>query len=614
MKRFPVWLSGWQKAGLRTPAVPVVVGLVVLAALVGLAGALTGLIGLFAAGVLVGLVVDQLAERNELVKLLFDRSHVGLVTRAMLREFAFVVLLVRLGWPDPDVLAAAAATIAVALARIAAVAIDQHGVALQAPPIATVNLGLDRLQAAGLRTLGVPWIVAITSVPLVAGTAGCLAGSVWPYLVSAAAAAVLAAGWTLWGLAGLVLHRRANDPGTLLRAAAAEVARLRPEVVLYFSGTPQSVYQVNTWLAVMERLDRKVLVVLRERVNLPLLGRTSLPVICIPGASDLMDFRLPTVRVAFFVAHVGKNIHLMREPRMKHVFIGHGESDKVASVNPVTKGFDEIWVAGRVSRQRWAAAKVGVRDDAIVEVGRPQLGGIELAAPRAGRPVSVLYAPTWEGWTSDPFNTSVTTMGPGLVGWLLDRPDTRVIYKPHPLTGTVSAAARRAHGEILALLARHPRTAGLPPAGDAGGRWGAVADRHLVVTGPGPDLYECFNNSDLLIADISSVVADYVASGKPYVIPNPAGRDHAAIREEYASARAAYLLDPAPAGWAGLFDTAVDTDPLRETRAQLRLDLLGPHYPDPVQPWREALTSLIERANAEWPDAERESLLVADVE
>ena len=69
-----------------------------------------------------------------------------------------------------------------------------------------------------------------------------------------------------------------------------------------------------------------------------------------------MDFRMPTVRVAFYVANVGKNLHFLREPRIKHVFIGHGESDKVASINPFTKVYDEIWVAGRISRQRWAAA------------------------------------------------------------------------------------------------------------------------------------------------------------------------------------------------------------------------------------------------------------------
>ena len=139
------------------------------------------------------------------------------------------------------------------------------------------------------------------------------------------------------------------------------------------------------WLPVLEQLDRRPVIVLRERANLPA-GETTLPVVCLPGAINLMDFRMPTVRVAFYVANVGKNLHFLREPRIKHVFIGHGESDKVASVNPFTKVYDEIWVAGRISRQRWAAADVGVRDETVVEVGRPQLAHVLPAGER--RPAS----------------------------------------------------------------------------------------------------------------------------------------------------------------------------------------------------------------------------------
>jgi hypothetical protein len=31
---------------------------------------------------------------------------------------------------------------------------------------------------------------------------------------------------------------------------------------------------------------------------------------------------------------------------MKHVFIGHGDSDKQASFNPFSRVYDEVWVAG----------------------------------------------------------------------------------------------------------------------------------------------------------------------------------------------------------------------------------------------------------------------------
>ena len=97
---------------------------------------------------------------------------------------------------------------------------------------------------------------------------------------------------------------------------------------------------------------------------------------------------------------------------MKHVFVGHGESDKVASFNPFTKVYDEIWVAGPISRRRWAAAQVGVRDETSYEVGRPQLAEVLPAAGRApGQPLTVLYAPTWEGWTDNPFSTSIAPWG-----------------------------------------------------------------------------------------------------------------------------------------------------------------------------------------------------------
>ena len=68
--------------------------------------------------------------------------------------------------------------------------------------------------------------------------------------------------------------------------------------------------------------------------------------------------------------------------------------------------------------------------------------------------------------------------------------------------------------------------------------------RHRVVTGPLPALYDCFDHADLLISDISSVVADFIASGKPYAVANPDGRDEDEFRTEYPTAAAAYLIDP----------------------------------------------------------------------
>jgi len=54
------------------------------------------------------------------------------------------------------------------------------------------------------------------------------------------------------------------------------------------------------------------------------------------------------------------------------------------------------------------------------------------------------------------------------------------------------------------------------------------------------------------------------------------------------------------------FADATGPDSLRASREELREFLLGPYYADPIEPWRIATGDLIDRANAEWPDAEAE--------
>ncbi len=67
----------------------------------------------------------------------------------------------------------------------------------------------------------------------------------------------------------------------------------------------------------------------------------------------------------------------------------------------------------------------------------------------------------------------------------------------------------------------------------------AASGGHEVVTADGRTLFECFNESDALATDISSVVSDYLASEKPYAVYNFRGDDPAAFIADYPSASAA---------------------------------------------------------------------------
>ncbi|MFD5663106.1 hypothetical protein [Streptomyces hirsutus] len=435
----------------------------------------------------------------------------------------------------------------------------------------------------------------------------------------------------------------------------------RPETVLYFSGSKDSAYQVNMWLETMEQLDTRPLVILRERVILANLAPTTVPVVCVPGGVHLMNLDLSTVRVALYAANVGKNIHLLRVPTMKHVFIGHGDSDKLASVNPFSKVYDEVWTAGRAGRDRYAIADVGVRDDDIVEVGRPQLAPIETwqataAGSAEGHRPTVLYAPTWEGWDDNPGNTSLLLAGENIVKRLIAAdPAVRVLYKPHPFTGTRSAQAKAAHERITALIeqaaaerAADPRFTVDTAARDraraelaridarltalAGGNdkgdeaeasrdgvidvalheetarlrtewntayWNSFpAWEHRVITGAQPRLYDCFNVSDAMVSDISSVVSDFIASGKPYAVTDSAELGPEEFKRQNTAVRAAVILSNDAAGLAELLEAVRDpqADPLAGERGELKRYLLGPDEPASIDQFNAAVAQLARKA------------------
>ncbi|NUP38401.1 MAG: hypothetical protein HOY76_15635, partial [Streptomyces sp.] len=437
----------------------------------------------------------------------------------------------------------------------------------------------------------------------------------------------------------------------------------KPQTVMYFSGSKDSAYQVNMWLETMEQLDSRPLIILRERIILQNLAPTTVPVICVPGGVHLMNMDLSTVRVALYAANVGKNIHLLRVPTMKHVFIGHGDSDKLASVNPFSKAYDEVWTAGRAGRDRYAIADVGVRHEDIVEVGRPQLAPIQgWEGPRGGaadgRCPTVLYAPTWEGWDGDPGNTSIMLAGESIVKKLVKAdPPVRVLYKPHPFTGTVLPKAAAAHRRIVALVeaAAAERTADSRFTSDPAEQEKAKADlvrieariaelvgtggeradeaeatrdgvvdvaryeevarlrgewneaywrsfpawEHRVIEGAEPRLYDCFNVSDAMVSDISSVVSDFIASGKPYAVTDSAGVGVEEFKRQNTAVRAAVILSNSAKELGALLDAVRDpaADALAEDRKELKEYLLGPDDPTSIQQFNTAVANLTLKAD-----------------
>lgn len=485
-----------------------------------------------------------------------------------------------------------------------------------------------------------------------------------PYAIVGVALSLLALfGSALYLATWLRGAKRPVSAATALRFVESWLADYRPTVALYFSGGKSSAYQANMWLSTLSRLGERPVVVLRERFMVQEVGPTDVPILCLPQVSTLMRLEHSALRAVLHPANSGKTSQILRIPSLKHAFVNHGESDKLSSCNPYAKAYDEVWVAGPAARDRYALADVGVEDKDVVEVGRPQLDPIERFDGQAANRTltTVLYAPTWEGWTNDPGNTSVILAGENLVRQLLADPAVRLIYKPHPMTGTVDPRAKQANAHMKEMIREANRLrATAAAAGDAPwsgltaqvgteelhrrgaelkrltasnfrpgadelermgvqgtpepGRaetvqaatrdwetayWGSLPPwEHQIITAKTPTLYSCFNESDLLISDVSSVVSDYLASEKPYAVANTSGLGERQYCETFPTVRAATILAPDGSGVPALLDSVrrPELDQLAPARRELKQHLLGPSEPSSMERFDEAAHALVEKA------------------
>ncbi|MEU4366421.1 CDP-glycerol glycerophosphotransferase family protein [Micromonospora chersina] len=378
----------------------------------------------------------------------------------------------------------------------------------------------------------------------------------------ALAVAVAALGLTLvTGLQGLKLVRaRRNGEAKLLKALTA----YEPVFLVHWNAPAGTAYQLAMWLPYLERLNRKFFVLVRNQTNFhEVVGLTKAPVVMRMGLNQLDEVIAPSLRAAFYVNTATVNNHVVRYTNLKHIQLNHGDSDKVPSHNPVFRLYDKNFVAGQAAIDRFAANGVSMPAEMFTIVGRPQVENVAIAtAPIASiANPRVLYAPTWAGFYADS-NYSSLLVGYDIIKALVAR-GCSVVFRPHPYSQRSAALARECD-RIRTLLAEDRRTNGRPHV------FGAEAEVAMTVA-------DCFNASDAMVSDVSSVVADYLYSEKPFAmvaVSTPAAR----FPEAFPLARAAYVIDAHGGRLEGLdtaLDDLLDSDPLAAARRDLKKYYLG---------------------------------------
>ena len=235
----------------------------------------------------------------------------------------------------------------------------------------------------------------------------------------------------LWSVVRRLLRfRRTRAELAGLLATAKPLAPGSIKIGVYFADTSTNLYQMRQWYGPLAELSKTypVAVIARSPSStLQMIKEAPIPVQYLRKVGDLERFvDKQDLKIIFYVNQNAKNFQMFRYGRMWHVFINHGESDKMYMTTNQFKAYDYSFIAGdaardRLARKLWAFDL----DGKTLPIGRPQADHFAGTLPYTpDERTVVLYAPTWEGDREAAAYGSIATHGVTIVKSLLATANT----------------------------------------------------------------------------------------------------------------------------------------------------------------------------------------------
>ncbi len=218
---------------------------------------------------------------------------------------------------------------------------------------------------------------------------------------------------------------------------------------------------------------------------------------CSKTISDKIPFPIFTIEDGFSIYEVekfknlefllyptnrSKNFNwLLKFPHLKHIFIGHGDSEKHSSSSRIINAYDFAMMSDIDSYKRYIYAGVNIDIAKCLFMGVPTQEGIEFRNNINNNIRSILYAPTFEGNSPNVNYSSLAKIHHIIFSEKFD-----IIFRPHPGTG-------KRDNEYKNIILKYEKS-----------KLSKVQQ---------------FNKSDVMICDISGIKNEYLFTGKPIIIP-----------------------------------------------------------------------------------------------
>ncbi|MBX3570224.1 MAG: CDP-glycerol glycerophosphotransferase family protein [Rhizobiaceae bacterium] len=297
--------------------------------------------------------------------------------------------------------------------------------------------------------------------------------------------------------------QKAFEPSTL--PEKLEQARY----LIHIGDGVEADFHVDLWYQFVKNADPNALLVIRSPqlfTNLKT-RRNDLDIVYIKTGieAEWLVNNCPKLVGVLYISNTGNTVHFLRFNQLTHIWVGHGDSEKAASCHKFFRAYDEVWCAGMAQIDRFRNSRMDHASVRFRIVGRPTLRSLIETAAGAGTFGRFLYLPTWEGFQAEQEYTSIR-FAEKFVPSIAELTGSHAVVKFHPWVGKRLAEFNKIER----------RLADTPPSERISVE---VADRRRPVV-------ELMTQSDFLVTDISSVISDYLALGKPIFVYLPPGNGY----------------------------------------------------------------------------------------
>lgn len=289
----------------------------------------------------------------------------------------------------------------------------------------------------------------------------------------------------------------ADDQAGVITEQDIRNHRENARFLLHIGDGVEAAFQVDLWYSFTKAIDPAMILVIRSDALYRKLRATRPDLYVEYVKAGLEAEKLvsacPKLTGVLYVSNTGNTVHFLRLNHLRHVFVGHGDSEKAASCHKFFRAYDEVWTAGLAHIDRFKNSGLDFSSIRFRIVGRPTMRGL-LSLKAENSCGKFLYLPTWEGFQADQEYTSLAAAGT-FIPDLVKLTGRHAVIKLHPLTGKRNPA--------LLDVEQSLRDSSAHPEGGI-----QVVERNKPVT-------DTMADSDYLVADISSVVSDYLTLGRP---------------------------------------------------------------------------------------------------